>query len=96
MIVTVVEAKSYLRVDTDDDDNLILLQIQAAEEYIKNSTEVLFDDTNPIAKLLCLLLVQNLYDNRMLVVLLNEKMSIAAEGMFLQLKYCYSNTEEET
>jgi len=94
MIITLEEAKLYLRVDANDDDSLITLQIKAAEEYLKNSTGKTFDDTNPIAKLLCMLYVQNLYDNRTYTVSLNEKTSLAAAGLLLQLKYSYTDEAE--
>ncbi|MEI4618267.1 head-tail connector protein, partial [Bacillus cereus] len=38
MVLTVEEAKKYLRVDGDEEDNLITSFVIAAEIYIKNAT----------------------------------------------------------
>ena len=40
MILTLTEAKSYLRVDFDDDDALVQLLIDSAEVYLKNVTYI--------------------------------------------------------
>ncbi|OUZ05852.1 head-tail connector protein, partial [Bacillus pumilus] len=37
MVLTLEEAKKYLRVDGDEDDDLIASFIEAAEIYIKNA-----------------------------------------------------------
>ncbi|PEQ44873.1 head-tail connector protein, partial [Bacillus cereus] len=38
MVLTVEEAKKYLRVDGDEEDDLITSLVEAAEIYIKNAT----------------------------------------------------------
>ncbi|MEB8894429.1 head-tail connector protein, partial [Bacillus cereus] len=38
MVLTLEEAKKYLRVDGDEEDDLITSFVIAAEIYIKNST----------------------------------------------------------
>jgi len=98
MIIDVAAAKNYIRVDGNDDNDLIELQIGAAEEFIKNGTGKSLDwlSTNKIAKLFCLMLVQNMYDKRTYTVSINENISKAAAGFILQLKYCYEETEEPT
>lgn len=92
-IVTLTEVKEYLKVDTDADDTLITLQINAAEEYLKNATGKEFTSANVLAKLYLFMLIENMYENRSLVISGNEKVSITGKGVLLQLQYCY---EEES
>ena len=96
MIIDVATAKGYLRVDSDGENDLIELQINAAGEYIKNAIGREPDAENPIVKIFCMMLVQNMYDNRTYTVSINEKISKAAAGFILQLKYCYEEAEEPT
>jgi uncharacterized phage protein (predicted DNA packaging) len=93
MIVTLTEVKEYLKVDTDIDDALIAIQIEVAEEYLKNATGKEFTSENKLAKLYCFMLIENMYENRTLVVSGNEKLSITAQAVMLQLQYNY---EEES
>jgi uncharacterized phage protein (predicted DNA packaging) len=93
MIVTLTEVKEYLKVDTDIDDTLIAIQIEVAEEYLKNATGKEFTDDNKLAKLYCFMLVENMYEMRSLMVSKNEKISITATALLLQLQYAYEEEE---
>jgi uncharacterized phage protein (predicted DNA packaging) len=93
MIVTLAEVKEYLKVDTDIDDALIAIQIEVAEEYLKNATGKEFTDDNKLAKLYCFMLVENMYELRSLMVMGNEKISITAQAVMLQLQYAYEEEE---
>jgi uncharacterized phage protein (predicted DNA packaging) len=93
MIVTFAEVKEYLKVDTDIDDALIAIQIEVAEEYLKNATGKEFTSDNVLAKLYCFMLIENMYELRSLMVMGNEKISITAQAVMLQLQYAY---EEES
>ena len=95
MIITQQLAKSYLKVDIDEDNELIDLQISAIEEHLKNATGIEFDDTNAIAKLYCLYLLQNMYENRTYTVPAKEDINPTAVGLLLQLKYSYTTDEIE-
>lgn len=64
--MTLVEVKQYLRIDGDEEDNLIYLMMEAAEEYIKSAVGTL-DETKSRVKMLYLACVQDMYDNRQLV-----------------------------
>jgi len=92
MIVTLEEVKTYLKVDTENEDSLINMQIAAAEKFILNATGKVFDGTNELAKLFCMMLVQDMYDNRTLLAKGNEKMSISANAIITQLKACDTET----
>ena len=85
IILNFAETKAYLKVDTDFDDELIALEILAAEEYLKNATGQSYTPEDILAKLYCLMLVQQLYDNRTLVVTGAETLSATASAIMLQL-----------
>ncbi|MGB9813525.1 MAG: head-tail connector protein [Thermovenabulum sp.] len=91
MILTLEEAKKFLRVDDDAEDVLIQGLITSAEEYIKNATGKTFDSANELAKLACKLLVAHWYENRGidLAGINTKKISFSLDVILTQLKYCY-------
>lgn len=90
MLITLKEAKEYLRVDGDEDDSLITSLISAAQEYLKNATGKTFDNTNELARLFCLVLVVDWYENRTLSAgKVGEKIRPVIDSMLAQLNYCY-------
>ena len=88
MIITLEEAKAYLKLDGEDEDTLLDMQIAAAEMFILNATGKVFDDTNELAKLFCMMLVQDMFDNRTLMTSDRDKMSVSANAIITQLKAC--------
>ncbi|AOY76679.1 head-tail connector protein [Clostridium formicaceticum] len=100
MILDLQQTKNWLRVDGDEEDTVIETLIAAAELYLKNMTGIEFDSTNKLAKLLCMTLVSDWYENRALVTVAvgpktSEKMRRTIESMLLQLQYCYPREGEE-
>ena len=91
MILELSEVKSYLKIDTDIDDVLITMQITAAEASLENATGLIFDSTNALAKIYCLMLVQDMYENRTLVSSNKDKINITANSLITQLKSCYED-----
>jgi uncharacterized phage protein (predicted DNA packaging) len=90
LLITLKETKEYLRVDGDEDDSLIESLINASEEYLKNATGKTFDNTNHLARLFCLVLVVDWYENRGLTVgKVGEKIRPVIDSMLAQLNYCY-------
>ena len=90
MLITLEETKEYLRVDGDEEDNLITSLINTAEEYLKNSTGKTFDSTNNLARLFCLVLVVDWYENRTLGAgKVGEAIRPVINSMLAQLNYCY-------
>ena len=63
MIVSLDEAKEHLRVDGDDEDGLIQIYMDAAEERIKNYLDRDIPE-NPAVKLAALMLIAGYYDLR--------------------------------
>lgn len=67
--------KQYLKVDFDDDDEIIRLLISTAESYAQGATGRL-DFNEPRMKLLIITLVKDWYDNRYFA---GEKVSQSAQ-----------------
>ncbi len=96
MIITLEETKGYLRVDNTEDDVLITSLIDASKAYLVNATGNAFDDTNNLARLFCLTLITDWYENRELdagQVSSNVRPIIAS--ILAQLKHCYQGPEVE-
>ena len=88
MILTLEEAKNWLRVDGNEDDQMIQMLINSAEEYLKNATGKTFDSTNNLAKLFCLTLVTDWYENREMTGLkIGERVKFVIQSMMAQLQY---------
>lgn len=64
--MTLEQVKDYLRVDGDDDDNIIQVMMEAAKEYIVSAVGE-YDEEDKTAEILFCAIVQNLYDNRELM-----------------------------
>lgn len=77
--------KKHLRVDFDDEDDLIALEKSAAEEYVVNAVGQ-YDDTNPLARLLVLFLVAEMYKNRQYSISVNDKNSYTVRSIISQLQ----------
>ncbi len=100
-MLTLQEAKNYLRVDTDADDALIGMLIQAAEAYLENATGKEYPETdeqgNPIGyaleKIYLNLLIAYWYENRSaaprnksLSGAVPDEFTYATQSLLLQLK----------
>lgn len=90
MIITTEEAKQYLKIDNDDEDSDIQSLINGAELYLYNATGKTFDNTNPLAKLYCRILVTEWYENRSLMeeYKTSGKVRFTLQSIMLQLQYC--------
>lgn len=97
-ILTLEETKTWLREDSDDP--LVLNQIRllmgAAETYLHNAVEVEFDETNALAKLYCLVLCADWYENRDLIGQgPSDKVRFTVQSMMAQLQNAYGPPEYE-
>lgn len=94
-MIELEEAKTWLRVDGDDEDGTIEMLIGAAKEYLKNTTGREFDNENDLAKLYCLVLVADWYENRELIGSQpSEKVRFTIQSITAQLQYAYSKEGE--
>jgi len=84
--LTLPEVKNYLRVDFNDDDNLIVSLITAADEYLKGSIGAAYDNTSERAKALLLIVISDLYDNRSLSDKASGNVRKMIEDFSLQLR----------
>ncbi|NFF69377.1 phage gp6-like head-tail connector protein [Clostridium sporogenes] len=89
-ILTLAETKEFLRLDYDDEDNFLQLCIQNAEEYIRDAIDD-FDNKIQIerfqrkAKLLAMMLIQDMFDNRELMTKDSEKYKYIAKSLIMQM-----------
>ena len=63
-MVNLEEAKKYMHIDHNDDDVFIGGCIIAADEYLKGAIGENYDTTSERARMLALMVVSDLYDNR--------------------------------
>ncbi|NNV07779.1 phage gp6-like head-tail connector protein [Geobacillus sp. MMMUD3] len=89
MIITLDEAKQWLRIDHNDEDSLISTLISAAEKYLVNATGNTFDNTNELAKLFCYVLVSDWYENRELMGRVSDQVRPIIQSMLVQLTHAY-------
>lgn len=87
MIVTLEEVKMWLRVDGDEEDLQLNSLILASEMYLKNATGQTFDATNELARILCLTLIVDWYENREYVDTVSSKVRHTIRSILLQLQY---------
>lgn len=96
MILTLAEVKDFLKIEPDfvADDNFIQLLITASEAYLYNSTGITFDDSNSLAKLFCLVLISDWYDDRTMIGKTSDKIRYTIDCISTQLQYCYGGDSE--
>jgi uncharacterized phage protein (predicted DNA packaging) len=95
VIIDTDEAKTWLRIDGNEEDALIGMLIGAAMEYLENATGRSVD-TPPIsnqARLFCLVLITDWYENRELIgTKPSEKVRYSLQSLLAQLTYCGDDT----
>lgn len=84
-MVSLEEAKSYLKVENSDDDITITSLITASDLYIKNSCGNYIE--NDLSTLAQKLLIAHWYENREPVGKA-DKLAFSLESILIQIKYC--------
>ena len=84
-MITLAEAKSYLRVDTTAEDDLITSLINAAADYIHECTGK-EDDGSPLYVLCEKILVAHWYENRMVVASATTELPHSVQSMLTHIK----------
>jgi len=87
------EIKKYLKVDGNDEDDLLLGLQGAAEEYLVNAG-VIKDYTKNLFKIAIKLLISHWYENRNAVVVgsISKNMEFSLSNIIIQLKYSGGDT----
>lgn len=94
MIVDLPLARQWLREPPEEDNEILEVIIGAAEEYLKRATGREFDSTNNQARLFCLVLVTDWYENRDLIgAKVSEKVRFSIQSMLAQLQYMEEGEE---
>lgn len=96
MIISLDEAKKWIRVDHNDEDSTIQMLINAAEKYLQNATGNIFDSSNELAQLFCLVLIADWYENREMIGKVSDKIRHTIDSILAQLSYCYDTQEGGT
>ncbi|MBP1083501.1 head-tail connector protein [Bacillus capparidis] len=96
MIITVNEAKRYLRIEEDftEDNEDVGALISAAEKYLKNAGCMLNPD-DEMAKLAVKMLTIHWYENREPIGKGN-KLAFGLQSLITQLQHCYEEGEPST
>ncbi|WP_067924866.1 head-tail connector protein [Alicyclobacillus shizuokensis] len=85
-MITLDDAKTFLRVDGTDDDALIQSLIDASVEYLANATGSNVDMSSKVYDLAQKILVVHWYENREPVGQANV-LAYSLESMIMQLRY---------
>lgn len=93
-LLELAEVKTFLRNDFEDDDTYITELIQTSEDYLidavgnENYTmKILNDRFKRKARLFCLVIIQDCYDNRTFVTKDSEKIRLIISGILFQMQY---------
>lgn len=94
MILELEETKSFLNVDFDYDDMFIYELIQTAEEFIMDSiglenynSKIGNKRFERKSRFICKTIIQDCYDNKVMVVNNTEKIRYMVGAILLQMKY---------
>jgi uncharacterized phage protein (predicted DNA packaging) len=81
------DCKLYLRIDYEDDEELLKLIIETAVEDVKDLTGADPSNLTPRQKMLVLAITKQLYDNRELYQKEEQRMATAISSMLLKEMY---------
>jgi len=86
--LTIDCVKQYARIDSDDEDDILALMLEAARRYVNHEVGKC-DESDERVKVLLLAIVSNMYDNRVLAVDKNQSVQYVANQMIMQLQFEY-------
>ena len=92
MVTNLEEIKQFLKLEPEDIDEDVILQIiiDAAEEYLNDATGKIFTESSAKAKLFIMVLVTDWYENRDMIGKASDKIRLTIQSLLLQLEYCES------
>ncbi|QIW22488.1 head-tail connector protein [Bacillus thuringiensis] len=92
MVLKLEEAKAYLRLDGDEEEDMLITSlVGVAEQYIKNATRKDVDLDSELAKLAARILIAHWYENREAVGKA-EQLAFSLQSILVQLQYCVGDT----
>jgi len=93
-MVDLKKAKSYLRIDYEEDDEFIKSLIIASKIYLENSCGEF--STNELTDLAQLILIEHWNDNRTLVGKVNDTVKHSVDAIIFQIRYCSPTEKDES
>lgn len=91
------DIKQYLRIEHEEDDNMLEVLNTRASMYIKNAVGNI-DKQNELYHMAVIVLVGHWYDNRQVFQTGSNSYSVphSFEAIIQQLRYCYSEEGDPT
>lgn len=88
-MLTLQEAKDFLRLEHDEEDAFVSSLLLAGSSYIKNATHSQVDETSELFKVALRMLILHWYENRNTVVIgkIPKSLEFALESILIQLAY---------
>jgi len=88
-MITLEEAKAWLKIDYDDEDADIQVLIDGAIAYLKNATGNTYDNTNALARIYGRVLIMEWFENREMMQAnkTNDKVRFTLQSIMMQLQY---------
>lgn len=86
--LTIEDVKQYARIDSDDEDGILALMLEAARKYVNHAVGKC-DESDERVKILLLAIISNMYDNRVLAVEKSQSVQYVANQMIMQLQFEY-------
>ncbi|GAE27023.1 phage-related protein [Halalkalibacter wakoensis JCM 9140] len=88
------EVKEWLRIDGNDEDSTLDMLIGASQDFLRNSTGYEYEESNNLAKMYCLVLITDWYENRELIgEKPSDKIRLTIQSIATQLKYSYGGDD---
>lgn len=96
MMLTLDEVKAWLRTDNTEEDGILNIIKNAAESYLYNAAGKKYDAENHLAKLYCLILCADWYENRTLIGHQpSEKVRFTCQSIMTQLQNYESDGDND-
>lgn len=93
-MMTLEEAKTFCRIDNDEEDALIMTLLKTADDYMESACGKNYDKNSEKAKLCQGILVNHWYENRSLIG--NKKaLPYSIENLLLQLRYTAESSDKD-
>ncbi|MBR1382782.1 MAG: head-tail connector protein [Ruminococcus sp.] len=86
--------KKFIKVDYEEDDDIIIIMKDAAEQYIEEAVGV-YEDSDPLMQLLVLNLVNDMHTRRTYTVTDEMKKQYTTSSIMMQLQLKYDGDDDD-